>query len=41
PLATHTHHALAAIPDSDLEAAHRVFTAVLAAMTDFRADLNS
>ncbi|QEN12343.1 MarR family winged helix-turn-helix transcriptional regulator [Mycolicibacterium sp. ELW1] len=41
PLATHTHHALAEVPDSDLEAAHRVFTAVLSAMTDFRADLNS
>ncbi|WP_431234878.1 MarR family winged helix-turn-helix transcriptional regulator [Mycolicibacterium psychrotolerans] len=41
PLATHTHRALDDIPDSDLEAAHRVFTAVLAAMTDFRADLNS
>lgn len=41
PLATHTHQAMAELPDSDLAAAHRVFTAVLAAMSAFRADLNS
>ncbi|MGY4710845.1 MarR family winged helix-turn-helix transcriptional regulator [Mycolicibacterium sp. CBM1] len=40
PLATHTHRALAELPDSDLDAAHRVFTAVLAAMAGFRADLS-
>ncbi|BBY59019.1 MarR family winged helix-turn-helix transcriptional regulator [Mycolicibacterium sarraceniae] len=41
PLATHTHRALADLPDDDLAAAHRVFTAVLAAMTAFSADLGS
>lgn len=41
PLATHTHRALAGLPDRDLAAAHRVFTAVLEAMTAFRADLRS
>lgn len=41
PLAAHTHRVLAELPDSDLAAAHRVFTAVLAAMTAFRADLGS
>lgn len=40
PLADHTHRALADLPADDLAAAHRVFTAVLAAMTAFRADLN-
>ncbi|MCX2932729.1 MarR family transcriptional regulator [Mycobacterium sp. CVI_P3] len=40
PLATHTHHMMADLPDEDLAAAHRVFTAVLAAMTAFRMDLN-
>ena len=32
---------LADLPDEDLAAAHRVFTAVLAAMTAFQADLSS
>ncbi|BBZ79247.1 hypothetical protein MANY_45840 [Mycolicibacterium anyangense] len=41
PLATHTHRALAELPESDLEAAHRVFRAVLAAMGGFRADLSA
>ncbi|NTY61076.1 MarR family winged helix-turn-helix transcriptional regulator [Mycolicibacterium sphagni] len=41
PLGTHTHRVLAELPDSDLAAAHRVFTAVLTAMTAFRADLGS
>ncbi|WP_167107043.1 MarR family winged helix-turn-helix transcriptional regulator [Mycobacterium sp. DL592] len=41
PLATHTHRALAELSDSDLEAAHRVFAAVLAAMGGFRADLSA
>ena len=41
PLAAHTHRVLADLPDSDLAAAHRVFTAVLVAMTAFRADLGS
>lgn len=40
PLAAHTHHALAELPDSDLAAAHRVFAAVLGAMAGFRADLS-
>jgi DNA-binding MarR family transcriptional regulator len=39
PLAAHTHHVLADLPDEDLAAAHRVFAAVLTAMTSFRADL--
>jgi DNA-binding MarR family transcriptional regulator len=41
PLETHTHRVLAELPDQDLAAAHRVFTAVLAAMTAFRTDLSS
>ena len=41
PLATHTHEALAELPVEDLAAAHRVITAVLGAMRDFRADLSS
>ncbi|KAA0111407.1 MarR family winged helix-turn-helix transcriptional regulator [Mycolicibacterium sp. P1-5] len=41
PLAAHTHRALAELTDRDLAAAHRVFTAVLEAMTAFRADLRS
>jgi DNA-binding MarR family transcriptional regulator len=40
PLANHTHRVLADLPHDDLAAAHRVFTAVLAAMTAFRDDLN-
>ncbi|WP_328350551.1 MarR family winged helix-turn-helix transcriptional regulator [Mycobacterium sp. NBC_00419] len=41
PLATHTHRALADLPESDLAAAHRVFAAVLTAMAGFRADLSA
>ena len=41
PLADHTHRALADLPDEDLQAAHRVFTAVLAAMGGFRTDLSA
>ena len=40
PLADHAHRALATIPDRDLAAAHRVLTAVLAAMQDFRTDMH-
>ena len=36
PLADHTHDALAALPDSDLAAAHRVFAALIEAMSAFR-----
>ncbi len=38
-LADHTHDALAALPDEDLEAAHRTFTALVAGMRDYRAEL--
>jgi DNA-binding MarR family transcriptional regulator len=41
PLADHTHRAMADLPDEDLAAAHRVFTAVLAAMGGFRTDLSA
>ncbi len=41
PLAGHTHHAMADLPDEDLAAAHRVFGAVLAAMRSFRTDLSA
>ena len=41
PLADHTHRALTELPDEDLAAAHRVFTAVLAAMGGFRTDLSA
>ncbi len=36
-LTRHNHVALAALPDSDLEAAHRTFSAMVEAMQDFRA----
>lgn len=36
PLAGHTHDALAALPDSDLAAAHRVFAALIEALGAFR-----
>ena len=36
-LSAHQRSALAALPDSDLEAAHRTFNAMVQAMTDFRA----
>lgn len=41
PLSAHTHAALADLPDEDLEAAHRVFTALTAAMASFGAELAS
>jgi DNA-binding MarR family transcriptional regulator len=39
PLAAHSHAAMAALPDDDLAAAHRVLTAVIDAMRRFQADL--
>jgi DNA-binding MarR family transcriptional regulator len=39
PLANHTRTALSGLPDADLEAAHRVFGAVLEAMREFRSTL--
>ena len=41
PLAEHTRQALAGIPDEDLAAAHRTFTAVIDAMRTFRDDLDA
>ena len=41
PLATHTHDAMAALPDDDLVAAHRTFTALIDAMRAFRAELGA
>jgi DNA-binding MarR family transcriptional regulator len=41
PLAEHTHLALAGLPDSDLAAAHRVFTALVAAMGTFGTQLTA
>jgi DNA-binding MarR family transcriptional regulator len=41
PLSDYTHRALADLSDDDLAAAHRVFTAVLAAMGGFRTDLSA
>ncbi|KAA8964806.1 MarR family transcriptional regulator [Mycobacterium sp.] len=41
PLGTYTHEALADLPDSDLAAAHRVFTALVEAMRRFRAELGA
>ncbi len=41
PLAAHTHAALADLPDADLAAAHRVFGALVEAMSAFRAQLDS
>jgi DNA-binding MarR family transcriptional regulator len=40
-LAQHNHGAMAGLPDSDLEAAHRTFDAVVGAMRRFRAELVS
>ncbi|AFM15271.1 transcriptional regulator [Mycolicibacterium chubuense NBB4] len=40
PLAAHTRTALAGLPDSDLAAAHRVFTALVGAMGAFRTELD-
>lgn len=39
PLARHTHAAMADMPDSDLAAAHRVFTALIDAMRRFADEL--
>jgi DNA-binding MarR family transcriptional regulator len=41
PLAEHTRRALADIPDADLQAAHRTFTAVIDAMRAFRTELDA
>jgi DNA-binding MarR family transcriptional regulator len=41
PLAQHTHAALADLPDDDLAAAHRVFSALIAAMRAFEDELSS
>jgi DNA-binding MarR family transcriptional regulator len=41
PLAEHTQRALADIPDDDLAAAHRTFTAVINAMRAFRGELDA
>ena len=41
PLAEHTRRALADIPDEDLVAAHRTFTAVIEAMRGFRDELDA
>ncbi|BDX34640.1 hypothetical protein TUM20985_51870 [Mycobacterium antarcticum] len=38
-LARHNHGAMAQLPDSDLEAAHRTFAAMVGAMRGFRGDL--
>lgn len=38
-LAERNHGAMAELPDSDLEAAHRTFAAIVGAMKGFRADL--
>jgi DNA-binding MarR family transcriptional regulator len=40
-LGRHNHDAMADLPDSDLEAAHRTFGAMVGAMKEFRADLVS
>ena len=41
PLGEHTRRALAEIPDEDLDAAHRTFTAVIEAMRAFRGELDT
>jgi DNA-binding MarR family transcriptional regulator len=41
PLGIHTHAALNDLPDADLAAAHRVFTALIAAMRGFQTELGS
>jgi DNA-binding MarR family transcriptional regulator len=41
PLGMHTRAALMDLPDADLAAAHRVFTALVAAMRHFRGELGS
>ncbi len=39
PLAEHAHQTMTDLPDPDLRAAHRVLTAMLDAMRNFRSDL--
>lgn len=39
PLGRHTHAAMADMPDADLAAAHRVFTALIEAMREFQDEL--
>lgn len=41
PLADHAHRRMAQLPVQDLRAAHRVLTAVLEAMREFRAELDA
>ena len=41
PLGMHTRAALNALPDADLVAAHRVFTALIVAMRNFQGELGS
>jgi DNA-binding MarR family transcriptional regulator len=41
PLGMYTHDALNDLPDADLAAAHRVFTALIAAMRHFQAELDA
>ena len=41
PLGTHTRAALNDLPDADLAAAHRVFTALVEAMRHFQGELGS
>ena len=41
PLGTHTGAALTDLADADLAAAHRVFTALIAALRHFRGELGS
>jgi DNA-binding MarR family transcriptional regulator len=41
PLGTHSHDAMADLPDADLHAASRVFTALIEAMQRYQADLAS
>lgn len=40
PLAEHNHRAMTGLPDEDLEAAHRTFSAVIDAMRAFRSELD-
>ena len=41
PLGAHTREAMQDLPDADLEAAHRVFDALIVAMQRFQGELNS
>ena len=40
PLAEHNRHAMAGLPNDDLAAAHRIFTAIIAALRAFRSELD-